>query len=189
MSPVEKNSNLIFEENYARYYKRCVLFAKSYVFDYAVAESIAAEAMSVYWERRAAGEEIEMVLPFLFSVIRNKSLRYLKHQKVALRARDEIGGAMRDELQFRIDTLESCDPHALFEGDVRKILHDTLCSLGDKTDKVFSLSRFKGLSNREIAAELGITEKAVEYHITKALKALRAALKDYLPLVGIFLGL
>ena len=189
MSPVEKNSNLIFEENYARYYKRCVLFAKSYVFDYAAAESIAAEAMSVYWERRAAGEEIEMVLPFLFSVIRNKSLRYLKHQKVALRARDEIGGAMRDELQFRIDTLESCDPHVLFEDDVQKILRETLESLGGKTDRIFSLSRFEGMTNSEIAEELGIAEKTVEYHISKALKALRLSLKDYLPLIGIFLGL
>ena len=45
------------------------------------------------------------------------------------------------------------------------------------------------MTNREIAMELGISEKTVEYHISKALKVLRVALKDYLPLVGIFLGL
>ena len=51
------------------------------------------------------------------------------------------------------------------------------------------MSRKEDYADKDISAVLGITEKAVEYHITKALKALRIALKDYLPLVAIFLGL
>lgn len=39
------------------------------------------------------------------------------------------------------------------------------------------------MSNREIAETLNISVKGVEYHISKALKALRVALKDYLPLL------
>ncbi len=189
MSEGRKKENAVFEDNYSRYYRRCILFAKSYVFDSHTAESLAADAMSVYWERKAAGEEIEMVLPFLFSVIRNKALQYLRHESVRLRAEGEMGSSIQCELQFRIDSLESCDPHTLFAGDVQKILDSTLKALGDKTDRIFCLSRFQGMSNKEIAEKLGITEKAVEYHITKALKALRVSLKDYLPLVGILLGI
>lgn len=189
MSEWRKKENAVFEDNYSRYYRRCILFAKSYVFDSHTAESLAADAMSVYWERKAAGEEIEMVLPFLFSVIRNKALQYLRHESVRLRAEGEMSSSIQCELQFRIDSLESCDPHTLFAGDVQKILDSTLKALGDKTDRIFCLSRFQGMSNKEIAEKLGITEKAVEYHITKALKALRVSLKDYLPLVGILLGI
>lgn len=189
MSEGRKKENAVFEDNYSRYYRRCILFAKSYVFDSHTAESLAADAMSVYWERKAAGEEIEMVLPFLFSVIRNKALQYLRHESVRLRAEGEMSSTIQCELQFRIDSLESCDPHTLFAGDVQKILDSTLKALGDKTDRIFCLSRFQGMSNKEIAEKLGITEKAVEYHITKALKALRVSLKDYLPLVGILLGI
>ena len=189
MSEGRKKENAVFEDNYSRYYRRCILFAKSYVFDSHTAESLAADAMSVYWERKAAGEEIEMVLPFLFSVIRNKALQYLRHESVRLRAEGEMSSSIQCELQFRIDSLESCDPHTLFAGDVQKILDSTLKALGDKTDRIFCLSRFQGMSNKEIAEKLGITEKAVEYHITKALKALRVSLKDYLPLVGILLGI
>ena len=189
MSGGRKKENVDFEDNWSRYYRRCILFAKSYVFDSHTAESLAAEAMSVYWERKASGEEIEMVLPFLFSVIRNKALQYLRHESVRMRVQGEMSSSIQDELQFRIDSLQSCDPHTLFAGDVQKILNSTLKTLGKKTDRIFSLSRFQGLSNREIASELGITEKAVEYHMTKALKALRVSLKDYLPLVGILLGI
>ena len=45
------------------------------------------------------------------------------------------------------------------------------------------------MSNRQIAQELGISEKSVEYHVTKALKQLRTDLKDYLPLIYLFLGI
>ena len=37
------------------------------------------------------------------------------------------------------------------------------------------------LTNREISERLGVSIKAVEFHITKALKVMRIALKDYLP--------
>ena len=55
MSEGRKKENAVFEDNYSRYYRRCILFAKSYVFDSHTAESLAADAMSVYWERKAAG--------------------------------------------------------------------------------------------------------------------------------------
>ena len=51
------------------------------------------------------------------------------------------------------------------------------------------LSRFDGMTYNEIALELGISEKTVEYHISKALKILRSELGDYLPLVAILFGL
>lgn len=189
MDQAGKKEVHISGETYDRYWWRCVLFAKSYTCDQSQAESMAAEALSIFWQRRASGETIEMPLPFLFSVIRNKALHFLRHESVKLRAHGEISDDAARELQFRIDTLEACDPHSLYEDDVRKILRRTLDSLGEKTDRVFILSRFEGMSNKDISRELGITEKAVEYHITKALKALRTTLKDYLPLIAIFLGL
>ena len=39
-----------------------------------------------------------------------------------------------------------------------------------------------GKDDKEIAAELNISVKAVEYHITKSLKILRIVLKDYFPI-------
>ena len=39
--------------------------------------------------------------------------------------------------------------------------------------RIFILSRVKGLKNREIAEEMGVSIKTVEYHISKALEELR----------------
>jgi len=49
---------------------------------------------------------------------------------------------------------------------------------------VFALSRFEQRKNKEIAEELGISVKAVEGHISKALKLFRNSLKDYLPIMA-----
>lgn len=69
-----------------------------------------------------------------------------------------------------------------------KIIHQTLAQLPEQTRKVFIMSRFYDKSNKEIAEKLGISVKGVEYHISKALKFLRVALKDYLPFLYFLLG-
>ena len=42
------------------------------------------------------------------------------------------------------------------------------------------MSRYENKSIKEIADALNISVKGVDYHISKALKALRVSLKDYL---------
>lgn len=44
------------------------------------------------------------------------------------------------------------------------------------------MHRFRDMSYKEIAARLNISPKTIDYRIQKALKLLRAELKDYLPL-------
>src|SRR3712207_9176349 len=53
-------------------------------------------------------------------------------------------------------------------------LHDALPIY--KCKKVFIMSRYHDLKNREIAEKLNITVKAVEKHISKALKDIRTHL-------------
>ncbi len=45
----------------------------------------------------------------------------------------------------------------------------------------FEMSRYECRTVKEISEELSISPKGVEYHITRSLKVLRVALKDYLP--------
>jgi len=55
-----------------------------------------------------------------------------------------------------------------------------LQQLPEKTQTVFKLSRYEDKSVKEIASQLHLTEKAVEYHITKSLKTLKYYLRSYL---------
>lgn len=53
-------------------------------------------------------------------------------------------------------------------------------SLPTRCREVFKMSREDGFTNKEIANILSITERAVEYHIARALQTLRGSLQEYL---------
>jgi RNA polymerase sigma-70 factor (ECF subfamily) len=58
--------------------------------------------------------------------------------------------------------------------------------LPEKTKAVFMLNRLQGKSLPEISKALNLSEKAIQYHLTKSLKELRLHLKDYItPLITI----
>lgn len=182
------NDKALFMDSsqYKYYWQKCYAFAKSYTYDTAQAECLASEAMIVLWKKQQGGGEIEHLLSFLYSTIRNLSLNYLKHKQSELKLKDGVQSEMHRELQLRIDALVECDPSLLYSVDISGIVDKVLSSLPSKTETVFRLSRFNGMSNKEIAAVLGLSEKAVEYHMTRSLKVLREELQDYLPLLLFF---
>lgn len=182
MSNVIVNS---FNEIYTSYYKKSFFFAKSYVHDDLAAEDIASESLIKLWEKLKT-EQIDYIDPLLLTILKNKALDYLKHEEVKRTAFESMADWHQQELSIRISTLESCDPNEIFSEEVESIIRETLKLLPEQTRQIFLLSRFENKSNKEIAEQMGISIKGVEYHISKALKALRITLKDYLPLFYFF---
>ncbi|CDD95026.1 rNA polymerase sigma-70 factor [Bacteroides intestinalis CAG:315] len=174
-----------FNEIYTSYYKKSFFFAKSYVHDDLAAEDIASESLIKLWEKLKT-EKIDYIEPLLLTILKNKALDYLKHEEVKRTAFESMADWHQQELSIRISTLESCDPNEIFSDEVESIIRETLKLLPEQTRRIFLLSRFENKSNKEIAEQMGISIKGVEYHISKALKALRITLKDYLPLFYFF---
>lgn len=174
-----------FNEIYTSYYKKSFFFAKSYVHDDLAAEDIASESLIKLWEKLKT-EKIDYIEPLLLTILKNKALDYLKHEEVKRTAFESMVDWHQQELSIRISTLESCDPNEIFSDEVESIIRETLKLIPEQTRQIFLLSRFENKSNKKIAELMGISVKGVEYHISKALKALRITLKDYLPLFYFF---
>ena len=170
-----------FAKVYERNYKRSFLFAKSYVHDDLVAEDIAAESLFKYWQIcRESKENVSEAM--LVTILKNRAIDHLRaemHKRIALESMAET--AMRN-LEIQVTALEACDPNELFSEEIQRIIQQTLKTWPEQTREIFWLSRYENLSVKEIAEKKNLTPKAVEYHITKSLKAMRIALKDYLPL-------
>ena len=56
-----------------------------------------------------------------------------------------------------------------------------IAELPPRTREVFVMSRERGLKYSEIAAELGVTVKAVEANMSRALRMLREQLASFMP--------
>lgn len=170
-------------------YKACVAFAKSYTYDRAAAESIASESMLIFWEKHKNLDADVPALPYLLGIARNVTLHYLRSEQSRSNHVNELAESSSRDLQYRMDTLQECDPHALFNEDIMRIINATLDDMDDNARKAFILSRYNGLTYKEISAALVISEKTVEYHISRVLSKLKVALKDYLPIVAILFSI
>ena len=180
-------SILPFSEIYAMYHRKSFLFARSYVHDDLIAEDIASESLIKLWEKlKTESIEAKYIAPLLFTILKNKALDSLKHEEVKRKAFESLADWQKQELSIRISTLEGCDPNEIFSEEVERIIHETLKSLPEQTREIFRLSRFENRSNNDIAQQMLLSVKGVEYHISKTLKVLRVALTDYLPLFYFF---
>ncbi|MBK5720504.1 RNA polymerase sigma-70 factor [Dysgonomonas sp. Marseille-P4677] len=172
-----------FNDLFANYRLRFVRFANTYVRDLVVAEDITMEAFMVYWENRENLPPDSNIPAYVLTIIKNRCLNHIQHNEVRYKAYNNIQSNVVWETQMRIMTLEACNPEQLFSFEVEKIVNDTLSTLPERTFEVFRLSRYENRSHKEIAAELNITTKGVEFHITKALSLLRERLKDYMTFI------
>ncbi|NDV59481.1 RNA polymerase sigma-70 factor [Bacteroides sp. 519] len=173
--------DISFNEIYQQYYKKSFLFVKSYTNDADAAEDIVSDSFINLWSAIKKGN-VQNPLALLLSILRNESLNYLKHLKVKRTAMESISSKLSRDLDYRILSLQACDPEEIYSSEITEIVTRTLLSLPEQTRRVFEMSRYESRPVKEIAEELSISTKAVEYHITKSLKALRLALDDYLPL-------
>lgn len=82
---------------------------------------------------------------------------------------------------------DNCTEDVVILNDLVTAVEKEVVKLPVKCRSVFMLSRNEHKSNKEIAAELGISEKTVENHITNAIKHLRLNLKHSLCLAGLLM--
>ena len=168
-----------FDEYYRRYYWKIVAFARSYINDDMVAQDIAADSMIKLWMQLKDKPDTD-VHHWLFVIVKNLCLDYLKHQKIRQKSLAEVSRWKIQDLDFKISSLDKYGLDSVTSREIRGIVNKVLDEQNPKTKSIFITSRIYGKKNREIAQAMGLSEKNIEYHIAKVLKALKVALKDYL---------
>ena len=176
---MDRNETVKMETLYTEYFRKSFLFVKSYVFDDMAAEDIVSECILQTWQESRM-TPIVNIKAYLFTLLKNRSLNYLKHEQIKYKSFDAISNNHFNELTLRINTLEACLPQYVLTDEIMDIINETLAHVLPQSKEIFIQSRFSGQSNSEIAENMNISVKNVEYHITKVLKLLRKSLRDYL---------
>ena len=164
-----------FEKLYKLYYPKMFAFAQNYVPANEDAENIVQDVFLILWERK---DEIEIsftLTTYLFTLVKNRCLNFLRHKLIE----EEYNSQMKEELRFKL----TFDYSYQSEEELQEIIRRALDTLPERCREVFIKSRIEGLKYKEISDELGISVNTVENQMVTALKKLRVALKDYLPLL------
>lgn len=170
-----------FNNFFIDYQQRFIHFADTYVHDESVAEDFVIESMMYYWENKDHLPANTNVPAYVLTAIKHRCIDHLRSQQIHQDASDEISRIYAWELSSRVVTLEDFEPNEIFTKEIQEIVDRTLETLPEQTRRIFVMSRYENKPHKEIAELLAMTTKGVEFHISKATKALRVALKDYLP--------
>ena len=101
---------------------------------------------------------------FLFMTARNLALNYLRHRRY------EQAEALREIDSTSVLDESASVPETVSRAQETESLKLAIQSLPERCREVFTLRRIHGLSQKEVAARLGISEKTVEAQSVIALR-------------------
>ena len=169
------------------YFPRLNDFAKNVIKDDVISQDIVQEVFVKVWEKRSEIESIHFEA-FLFRLVRNRCIDYIKHLKVVSNRMQEFQVLSRYEELYRVDFIAN-QPYVLIEKELKEKIEKTIQNLPDRCREVFVMSRINGMKNKEIAEELNINIKNVERHLNRALQSFRKEFLGEFPLSIIILVL
>ncbi|MDL2255757.1 RNA polymerase sigma-70 factor, partial [Parabacteroides sp. OttesenSCG-928-K15] len=168
-----QNMSFLFKQLFDHYFEQLVLYAFRFLNDWQAAEDMVQEVFLSLWINRSDVDFTEPMKPYLYKATYNKAMNYITSFSVQKR----VNPATTDELINQVIMKFNQYDNLL----AKEIMHEiTSCfeTLPPQCQKVFMLSRQEGMKNRKIAELLGISEKTVEKHISKALSGIRQHLAD-----------
>ncbi len=166
-----------FDVIFDRFYPALCAYGKQFV-ALEDAENIAQDTMLWLWENRSNHVIEKSLDTYLFRAVRNRALTLISHGKVRRRVTDSIHRSMSE----RVD-----DPDMYIADELASRLEQALRQLPPTYREAFEMNRFQGLSYKEIAERLNVSPKTFDYRIGQSLKALRKALRDFLPMFSFIL--
>ena len=169
-SKVKKGDGVAFEQIFKRYYNDLARYCYSLVRDETAAEEITQEVFIYLWEKKDTIEISSSLKSYLFSAVRNKSINYIKYELPRQRILIDLSDTV---------LVEGTIFHE--KNDIKRLkkkIQVSINQLPEKCKQIFLLSRYGGMTYKEIAEELELSVKTVENQMSIALKKLRESLES-----------
>jgi RNA polymerase sigma-70 factor, ECF subfamily len=167
----EADFKALFTEHYKGMYSYACIILK----DEIEAEEIVQSVFVKLWEKQNLLHIETSLKAYLYRMVYNDCMNQVKHKAVVLKFQKEKTYVMKNERDNAEDKIAATQ--------LNEHLSNALHELPEQCRTIFQLSRFEELKYREIAVQMGISEKTVENQMGKALKLLRMKLVDFLPLI------
>lgn len=165
---LQKGDETAFTTLYLRYWDKLFYLAGKKLDDLSEAENIVQDIFLDIWRRREKLAIYDNIDGYLVVAVK---YRIINAQ--AKRSRQE---AMGKQVARQVSEADHSTEHQIAFDALLDLLQEKISRLPEKCRMAFSL-REEGLSQREIASRMDISEKTVEMHVSRALKSLRTVLR------------
>lgn len=174
---LKKKEKAAYELLFDTYFERLFLFASNFVFIDDVANDIVQDVFISIWEKSENINESASLKSYLFTMVRNRCLNYIRDMKV-----EDRNKRLYLEAHVYSDTIDAIEDEALIE-DLKIFIEE----LPDQCKEVFKMRTMYGYKYKEIAEEMDISIDTVKVQLKRAKNKLKVRFSDYSTSLIIFL--
>ena len=179
---LKRGDIVAFDAVYEKYFHRLYGFVLRYLKRSEDAEGIVHDVFLKIWEARSKIEVYASFESFLFTIAYNTSISLLRKRVSETKSREYLKSQQQiynadtaiDELHFK---------------ELNSKVQSLLRKLTPRQKEIYLLSREKGLTHKEIAQKLNISENTVKNHLVTALKYLKSHIYNDLTVSTLFIYL
>lgn len=171
LTRLRQGDHATFDAIFRQWYEPVVRSANRILHEPQVAEDLAQDVFLELWRRRDQLPDGSSIPAYLMQAARNRALNHLRHLQVQKKS------------QTFVEALSEPAEHADADAQANELevaIGGAISDLPPRTREVFLLSRERNLKYSEIAEQLGISVKAVEANMSRALRQLREKLAPFL---------
>ncbi len=165
-----------FDFIFRKYYKGLTVQAIRFVHDQDSAQSLVQDCFVTFWKKRYEISNIDHLYSYLFFMVRNRCIDHIRKQQLYRQV----------PITNQTDFPENDTEQQIGADDLSSRLWQSISKLPGRCRMAFEYSRIDGLTYRQVALKMEISDKAVEALISRALKLLRADLVDFLCMIILF---
>lgn len=160
-----------FDILYDMYARKLMSFCLSYVKISEDAEEIIQDIFISLWKNRHTIQNTRSLSPFLSAALRNNILYYFRRK---------INSPIYEEFVYSREEIHPMADSASMEyEEFRRIILAEINALPRSQRQAIIMSKFQGLSNKEIAEELNLNIQTIKNALSVGLKSLRSRLSKY----------
>jgi RNA polymerase sigma-70 factor (family 1) len=177
LETIRNGNDAAYAELFNRHWDHVYRMIYSRIRNAATTEEMAQEIFMKLWDKRNE-LAIENFPAYLYTCVKHRCLNYIEsritQQKHWVYYREFLS-AYDDSTNRTIEL-----------NDLRNALDKGLETIPEKSKMIFRLSKLEGKSLKEISEQMKLSQKAVQYHLTRSARELRIYLKEFIVSILLF---
>ena len=179
---LKKGDMAAFDAIYNKYCHKLHQFVVRYLKQEEDAEGIVQEVFIKIWEARGKIDVYASFESFLFTIAYNSTISLLRKRVIETKSREYLKSLQK------IDTADKIIDEIQFK-ELNQKVQSLIKQLTPRQKEIYLLSREEGLTHKEIAQKLSISENTVKNHLVTTLKYLKSHIDSSLAVNILFLCL
>ncbi|MBT8399419.1 MAG: RNA polymerase sigma-70 factor [Rhodothermia bacterium] len=166
---LQSSDREVFSQLFDSLHEPLLRYARRFTRDDATAYDLLQDVFVTLWERRQTLSIKTSIQAMLYTMVRNRALNMKRRDKWFDRESSVDDTEATDSAAAPDDVMEAAG--------LAKRLKVWIGEMPARRAEAFMLSRYHGLSHREIGNIMGVSERTVDTHILLALRELRARME------------